>query len=124
MVYRYSKPPSQRQLRVAESIRHGLSEVFMRNEMAVPALDKIFITVSEVRISPDLKLATAFVSSVNTQNIDELIEFLNEKAPLIRKLLAPKVALKYMPEVRFALDKSFEEGAHIDELLHKARKPD
>jgi ribosome-binding factor A len=121
MVYRYTKAPSQRQLMVAEIIKEAISEIFIRNELSQPAFEKIFITVSEVRISPDLKIATAFVASISEVDKNELIGFLNGMASQIRLILRKKVDLRFTPEVRFAYDKSFDDGAKIEALLHETK---
>ncbi len=121
MVYRYTKAPSQRQLRVSETIKQAISEIFVRNELSLPAFEKIFITVSEVRISQDLKIATAFVASISGVDEDELIKFLNDIAPQIKRILRKKVELRFTPDVRFAYDKSFDDGAKIEALLHKTK---
>jgi ribosome-binding factor A len=121
MVYRYSKPPTQRQLRVGEELKHGLSFMFSRNELSHPFFEQVMITVSEVRVSPDLKLATAFVSAMEQVNENDLVKFLNEISPTIRKIIAKKVNLKFAPEVRFAVDKSFKEGAKIDSIIAKLK---
>lgn len=119
MVYRYHKPPTQRQLQVGEAIKHAISEVFIRNELSHPFFEKVLITVSEARISPDLKLATAFISAMDQVNENDLVKFLNEISHTIRKLVAKKIDLKFAPEIRFAIDKSFKEGAKIDQIIAK-----
>ncbi|MGB1540449.1 MAG: 30S ribosome-binding factor RbfA [Rickettsiales bacterium] len=113
------QPPGQRQLRVGEELRHALSSIFMRGELHEPTLDAASITVSEVRISPDLKNATAYVTPLAGRNADEVIEVLTEIAPTIRKLVGPKVHLKYTPKLYFKLDNTFDEAHRIHELLNK-----
>jgi len=78
MVYRYNKPPTQRQLQVAESIKHVISEMFLRNELSHPFFEQNIITVSEARISPDLKLVTVFISAADEIDISKLLKLLNE----------------------------------------------
>lgn len=121
MVYRYTKAPSQRQLRVSENIKQAISEIFVRNELSLPLFEKAFITVSEVRISQDLKIATTYVASISQIDENELIKFLNEIAPDIKRVLRKKLALRFTPEIRFAYDKSFDDGAKIEDLLHKIK---
>lgn len=110
-------PPGQRQLRVGEEIRHALSEVFMRGEMHEPALEGASITVSQVKISPDLKNATAFVMPLGGQNSEAIMEVLYELAPNIRGLVGHKIHLKFTPRLTFRLDNSFEEAGRIQKLL-------
>lgn len=121
MVYRYSKPPTQRQLRVGEELKHVISFMFSRNELSHPFFEQVMITVSEVRVSPDLKLATAFISAMEQVNENDLVKFLNEISPTIRKIVAKKVNLKFAPEIRFAVDKSFKEGAKVDAIIAKLK---
>lgn len=111
------KMPTQRQLRVGEEIRHQLSEVFMRGECHVPDIASASITVSEVRISPDLKNATAYVMPLGGRNADKLIDKLNDASAQIRRLVGNKMALRYSPRLHFRLDRSFEEAGRINSLL-------
>lgn len=114
------RPPSQRQLRVGEEIRHALSEVFYRGETHAPELDGISITVSEVRISPDLKNATAYCTPLaGTADPDKVIQTLNDLTPLIRRQMNKKIVLKYSPRLYFKLDKSFDAANRINVLLQK-----
>lgn len=117
MVYRYNKPPSQRQLRVAESIRRALSDVFTFKRLSHPFFDKIMITISEVRISGDLKLATAFINFHDDVDKDQLIKLLNEISPHIKKLIADKITVRFLPQIRFVYDKSFDYAQNIEKLL-------
>lgn len=109
--------PSQRQLRVGEELRHVLATVLRRNESIDPMLDSLSITVSEVRISPDLRNATAYVAPLGGENGDDLVDMLNERAGAIRRQVTSQVHLKYSPKLRFKLDQSFEQAEHIDRLL-------
>ena len=109
---------SQRQLRVGEQVRHALSEVLQRGEVRDDLLQAAVLSVSEVRMSPDLKIATAFVSPIGATDADAAVEALNRHARFIRGRLSPSLRqMKYMPEVRFRLDTSFENFAKIDRLL-------
>lgn len=121
MVYRYTKEPSQRQLQVAESIKKCLMEVFLRNELGSNIFDYCMITVSEVRISADLKLATVFIVANIPSNvevdIDEIIAYLNSSVVEIVKVLKKKIVLRSIPHIRFVRDNSFDEGRKLDDLL-------
>jgi len=112
-----SKAPSQRQLKVGELIRHALAEIFARGEIADDVLNRHSLTVPEVRMSPDLKLATAFVLTLGGSEAQEAVNHLNQHKRYLRGLLARRVNLKFMPELRFKVDTSFASSARIDELL-------
>jgi ribosome-binding factor A len=109
---------SQRQLRVGEQVRHALSEVLQRADVRDDLLQAAVLSISEVRMSPDLKIATAFVSPIGAADADAVVEALNRHARFIRGRLSPSLRqMKYMPEVRFRLDTSFDNFAKIDRLL-------
>ena len=109
---------SQRQLRIGEQVRPALSEVLQRGEVRDDLLQAAVLSVSEVRMSPDLKIATAFVSPIGAADDEAVVEALNRHARFIRGRLSPALRqMKYMPEVRFRLDTSFENFARIDRLL-------
>ncbi len=111
--------PGQRQLRVGEELRHAVSYILLRDECHDPRLDGVSVTVSEVRISPDLKNATVFVMPLAGDNKESLLKILNEIAPKLRKLVGSKVALRYTPKLHFRLDDSFDVATHIDSLLKR-----
>jgi ribosome-binding factor A len=111
------KEPSQRQLKVGETIRHALAEIFTRGEIVDEVLDRHSLTVPEVRVSPDLKLATAFVIPLGGGNAEEAVAHLEKHKRYVRGLLAKRISMKFMPELRFKVDTSFEASARIDELL-------
>ncbi len=112
-----SKAPSQRQLRVGEQVRHALSEWLMRGELRDPALEGTVISVNEVVMSPDLKIATAYVSPLGGQDPD-IAARIQVHAKFIRGRLSPALRqLKYMPEIRFRLDRSLDNYDRIDRLL-------
>jgi ribosome-binding factor A len=112
------KGSSQRQLRVGEQVRHALSEMLQRGEVRDDAIETTVISVSEVRMSPDLKIATAFVSPLGAKDGAVVIEALNRNARFIRGRMSPALRqMKYMPEFRFRLDTSYDNFAKIDELL-------
>jgi len=112
-----SKPPSQRQLKVGEMIRHALAEIFHRGEIVDDVLSRHSLTVPEVRMSPDLKLATVYVLPLGGGEAKEAAAHLEKHKRFLRGLLAKKVSMKFMPELRFKVDTSFEASARIDELL-------
>ncbi|MEM6341954.1 MAG: 30S ribosome-binding factor RbfA [Pseudomonadota bacterium] len=100
--------PSQRQLRVAELIRRTLSDVLARGDVHDPDLNRMSITVGEVRTSPDLKIATAYVLPLGGQGQDEVIELLARNKSELRRVIAKKLALKFAPDLRFQLDDTFD----------------
>ena len=113
-----SSGPSQRQLRVGEQVRHALSDVLQRGEVRDDALETTVISVSEVRMSPDLKIATAFVSPLGAADEEAIIKALARNAKFIRGRISGALRqIKYMPELRFRIDDSFDNMARIDELL-------
>lgn len=113
-----SSGPSQRQLRVGEQVRAALTQIFQRGEVRDPIVEGNVISVSEVRMSPDLKIATAYVTPLGQADHAKLVDALNRNARFIRGRLAPALRqMKYMPEVRFRDDTSFENFQKIEELL-------
>jgi ribosome-binding factor A len=107
----------QRPLRVGEEIRHALADIFIRGEVhSIDALGSS-ITVSEVRVSPDLKNATAYVMPLAGAQKDELLDVLKVAAPELRYLASKRMKLRYMPRISFALDRSFDEAQRINTLL-------
>lgn len=113
--------PSQRQLRVAEEIRHVLAGVFMRGELRDPALAGVSITISEVRISPDLKNATVFSLPLGGERVGEVMKGLNRTGPYLRAQVAHALQLRYAPSLTFVPDRSFDEARHIEELLRSEK---
>src|SRR3569623_1145013 len=110
--------PSQRMLRVGEQVRHALSETLQRGEIIDPVVENSVVSVSEVRMSPDLKIATAFVSPLGAGDDSAVIEALKRHAKFIRGRVSGALRqMKYMPEFRFRLDTSFDNFAKINELL-------
>lgn len=101
--------PSQRQLRVGELIRRTLSEVLMRGDVHDPDLNRLSVTVGEVRTSPDLKVATAYVLPLGGQGQDQIIELLARNKPELRRIIGKKLELKYAPDLRFRLDETFDQ---------------
>jgi ribosome-binding factor A len=101
--------PSQRQLRVGELIRRTLSEVLMRGDIHDPDLNRISVTVGEVRTSSDLKIATAYVMPLGGEGQDDLIALLARNKHELRRMIGKKVGLKYAPDLRFRLDETFDQ---------------
>ena len=108
---------SQRQLKVGELIRHGLAEIFSRGDLLDEVVNRQSVTVPEVRMSPDLKLATVYVMTLGGDEAQEAVEHLGKHKRFLRGLLAKRVSMKFMPELRFKVDTSFEAASRIDELL-------
>jgi ribosome-binding factor A len=113
--------PTQRMLRVGEMIRHELASVLARNEIHDEVLTATVVTIPEVRMSTDLKLATVYVMPLGGKNIEAVIEALNSHKKYIRSLIAKAINLKFAPEVRFRHDETFDEAMKIDRLLDAAR---
>jgi ribosome-binding factor A len=113
--------PSQRQLRVAEELRHVLARVLMRGELHDPLVAGVSVTVSEVRISPDLKNATIFAMPLSGKGVEEVLKGLNRSAPYLRSQVAQEIQLRYAPTLKFVADKSFDAAHHIEELLRSER---
>ena len=113
--------PSQRQQRVAELVRHALAEVLQRGDIQDPILGSHVVTVPEVRMSPDLKLATAYVMPLGGQDEAPVIAALDRHRKVLRQEVARRVNLKFAPELRFRRDETFDEAARIDVLLRSAK---
>ena len=112
-------PFSQRQLRVGELIKQSLGQIFLRDEAKVPLLETKNITVTEVRMSPDLKNARAYVIPLGGKNTEKAVDTLTEFSHLIRKALSKKVDMKFLPKVSFVSDKSFDYAEKIEKLIKK-----
>jgi ribosome-binding factor A len=110
-------PRSQRQLRVGEELRHALAAIFLTESFYDPAIKGISITVSEVRVSADLRNATAFVCPLGGKASPEFLDGLQRITPQVRFYLAKKVQMKYLPEIYFKIDTSYEYAQKIDNLL-------
>ncbi|MBO0737107.1 MAG: 30S ribosome-binding factor RbfA [Alphaproteobacteria bacterium] len=106
-----------RQLRVGEELRHALSEILREGECRDPVLDNASITVTEVRVSPDLRNATAFVMPLAGANTSEILAALNRRAPSLKGLLARRASLRYTPNLTLALDGSFDAAERISAVL-------
>ena len=119
---RIGKPVSQRQLRVGEMIKQSLGMIFVRNEAKVPNLETNSITVTEVKMSQDLKIAKAYVLPLGGKDTDEIIKKLKEYSFLIRKVLSKKIIMKFLPKILFAKDDSFEYAEKIENLIKQTNK--
>ncbi len=113
--------PSQRQLRVSETLRKALCEVFLRHEIADPDLAGAAVTVSEVRASSDLKNATVYVLPLGGGNKDQVVAALERHKKFIRGELARLVSLRHMPELTFEVDATFDQSGRMDALLRSPR---
>jgi len=113
--------PNQRMLRVGELVRHALAGVFARGEIDDAMLEGKVITVPEVRMSNDLKLASAYIVPLGGEGADEIVVALNRHTRFIRGRIAPELDLKFAPEVRFFVDTTFDEFGKIDALLRSDR---
>ena len=116
------KPVSQRQLRVGEMIKQALGMIFLRDETKIPNLGTREITVTEVRMSQDLKVAKAFVLPLGGKNAHEIIEKLKEFSFVIRKVLSKKITMKYLPKIIFVKDESFDYAEKIENLIKQTNK--
>ena len=112
-------PFSQRQLRVGELIKQSLGQIFLRDEAKVPTIDTKNITVTEVRMSPDLKNARAYVIPLGGKDSDKAVSILTEFSYRIRKVLSKKVDMKFLPRVSFVSDKSFDYAAKIEKIIQE-----
>tara|TARA_Y100000022_G_scaffold194621_1_gene199260 strand:+ start:35 stop:424 length:390 start_codon:yes stop_codon:yes gene_type:complete len=114
--------PSQRQLRVGESLRHTLSEILTREDFFDPDLANVSITISEISVSPDLSNARVYTMPLGGVNVDVVLPALNRLAPVIQSLVAKKVHLRRTPRLRFLLDDSFENAARMNQLIHAMKQ--
>ena len=115
------KAPSQRQLRAGELIRHALAEILARGEVHDPVIENHVITVPEVRMTPDLRLATIYVMPLAGRDAGEVVAAFERNKRFLRGELAHRVNMKFAPEIRFRIDERFEKAERIAKLL---RTPD
>ena len=116
------KPVTQRQLRVGEMIKQALGILFIRDEAKIPNLSTREITVTEVRMSPDLKAAKIFIMPLGGKNTDEIIEKLKISSFIVRKVLSKRVILKFLPKLFFVKDNSFDYAQKIENLIKQTNK--
>jgi ribosome-binding factor A len=115
------KAPSQRALRVGEVIRHALAEILSRGEVRDEVLAKHIVTVPEVRMSPDMRLATAYVMPLGGRDVAPVIDALERNRRFIKGEIARRINLRYAPEIRFRRDETFEEASRIEALLRSEK---
>ena len=113
---------SQRQLRVGEMIKQALGNIFMRGEAKLPNIETSNITVTEVRMSPDLKTAKAFVLPLGGKNANKIIDALKECSFIVRKTLSKKISMKFLPKLLFVKDESYEYAEKIENLIKKTNR--
>ena len=113
---------SQRQLRVGEMIKQALGNIFMRGEAKMPNIETSNITVTEVRMSPDLKTAKAFVLPLGGKNANEVIDELKDFSFIVRKVLSKKITMKFLPKILFVKDESFDYAEKIENLIKNTNR--
>lgn len=113
-----TRAPSQRQLRVGEELRHALAWILERGDLRDPSLAGISVTVTEVRVSPDLRTATAFVTPLGGGGTEAVVGALTHAKAFLRRRMAGAVKLRYVPELVFRADTSFDQASRILDLLH------
>ncbi|WP_029041046.1 30S ribosome-binding factor RbfA [Cucumibacter marinus] len=112
-----SRGPSQRMLRVGELVRHAISDLLARGEVADPELDGVMVTVPEVRMTSDLKLASVYVLPLGGEGADKIVAALTRNKKFIRGELGHRVDMRFTPDLRFFVDTTFDEASRIDALL-------
>ena len=115
-------PVSQRQLRVGEMIKQSLGMILARNEAKIPNLETNNITVTEVKMSQDLKIAKVFVLPLGGKNAEETVNILKEFSFLVRKVLSKKITIKFLPKILFTKDESFDYAEKIEKLIKQTNK--
>ena len=114
------KPVTQRQLRVGEMIKQALGMIFLREEAKLPNIQTKEITVTEVRMSPDLKNARAYIIPLGGKDTDKVVRSLTEFSYLVRKALSKKIHMKFLPKISFVSDKSFDYAEKIEKLIKES----
>ena len=115
---------SQRQLRVGELVKQNLGELFIRNEAKIPSINSKLITVTEVRMTPDLKTARVYIIPLGGINTKETVRILTEYSHLVRKALSKRLDIKFLPKLTFVEDNSFEYAEKIEKLIKKNKDND
>ena len=118
------KTYSQRQLRVGELVKQNLGELFIRNEAKIPTINSKLITVTEVRMTPDLKTARVYVIPLGGIDTKETVKILTEYSHLVRKALSKRLDIKFLPKLTFVEDNSFEYAEKIEKLIKKNKDND
>ena len=115
---------SQRQLRVGELVKQNLGELFIRNEAKLPSINSKLITVTEVRMTPDLKTARVYVIPLGGGDTKETVRILTESSHLVRKALSKRLDIKFLPKLTFVEDNSFEYAEKIEKIIRKNKEND
>ena len=115
---------SQRQLRVGELVKQNLGELFLRNEAKIPNINSKLVTVTEVRMTPDLKTARVYVIPLGGVETKETVKILTEYAHLVRKALSKRLDIKFLPKLTFVEDNSFEYAEKIEKIIKKNKEND
>ena len=118
------KPFSQRQLRVGELVKQNLGELFIRNEAKIPSINSKLITVTEVRMTPDLKTARVYVIPLGGVETKETVKILTEYSHLVRRALSKRLDIKFLPKLTFVEDNSFEYAEKIEKIIRKNKEND
>ena len=118
------RPFSQRQLRVGELVKQNLGELFLRNEAKIPTINSRLITVTEVRMTPDLKTARVYVIPLGGIDTKEIVKILTEYSHLVRKALSKRLVIKFLPRLTFVEDNSFEYAEKIERIIKKNKDND
>ena len=118
------RPFSQRQLRVGELVKQNLGELLIRNEAKIPSINSKLITVTEVRMTPDLKTARVYVIPLGGADTRETVKILTEYSHLVRKALSKRLDIKFLPKLTFVEDNSFEYAEKIENIIKKIKKND
>ena len=118
------RPYSQRQLRVGELVKQNLGELFIRNEAKIPSINSKLITVTEVRMTPDLKTARVYVIPLGGIETRETVRILTEYSHLVRKALSKRLDIKFLPKLTFVEDNSFEYAEKIERIINKNKQND
>ncbi len=112
-----AKGPTQRSLRAGELVRHALAEILVRGDVHDPVIETHLITVPEVRMSPDLRIATAYVLPLGGQDAAVVLAALDRNKRYLRGEIARRVNLKFSPDLRFRIDERFDEAERLERLL-------
>ena len=115
---------SQRQLRVGELVKQNLGELFIRNEAKIPSINSKLVTVTEVRMTPDLKTARVYVIPLGGVDMKETVRALTEYAHLVRRALSKRLDIKFLPKLTFVEDNSFEYAEKIEKIIKKNKEND
>ena len=115
---------SQRQLRVGELVKQNLGELFLRNEAKIPSINSKLVTVTEVRMTPDLKTARVYIIPLGGVDTKETVKILTEYSHLVRKALSKRLDIKFLPKLTFVEDNSFEYAEKIEKIIKKNKDND